>query len=278
MDESVLGTVEQDVPCRRCGYNVRGLAGDGHCPECHAPVSISLLGDLWAVIDPQWLNAVAKGCARLKQSATVLVWLGIIASVLERISKSPWLVAVFAVPVVYFIGATCHAAWMIATPHGAIFPDEPFHSSRRISRLCVVLLSLSLVLTIATMVADNGSLALKLALVGSPLGVVGAIGHWHWTRHMQRIAEIIDHPFVIQRAKLYRHWFLAGWVPFWIGAIGTAMLGPTEPMCLLIPGGLAVLAFGVLGAALPDYFSRKVEEYLQASEANWLHAEEMSRL
>ncbi len=94
---------------------------------------------------------------------------------------------------------------------------------------------------------------------------------------MQRIAEVIDNPFVIQRAKLYRHWFLIGWVPFWIGAVGTAMLGPTEPMCLLIPGGLAVLAFGVLGAALPDYFSRQLEEYRQASEANWVRAEELSR-
>src|SRR5688572_24850362 len=28
------GTVEEDVRCSQCGYNVRGLSHDGKCPEC----------------------------------------------------------------------------------------------------------------------------------------------------------------------------------------------------------------------------------------------------
>ena len=36
--------VESDVPCSRCGYNLRTLSSTGLCPECAAPVAESLQG------------------------------------------------------------------------------------------------------------------------------------------------------------------------------------------------------------------------------------------
>jgi len=35
------GRVETDLPCARCGYNLRTLAWDGKCPECATPVPAS---------------------------------------------------------------------------------------------------------------------------------------------------------------------------------------------------------------------------------------------
>jgi hypothetical protein len=34
--------VYHDLPCRRCGYNLRTLSRFGKCPECAEPVSASL--------------------------------------------------------------------------------------------------------------------------------------------------------------------------------------------------------------------------------------------
>jgi hypothetical protein len=33
---------DKDLPCIRCGYNLRGLKPDGNCPECGAPIRKSL--------------------------------------------------------------------------------------------------------------------------------------------------------------------------------------------------------------------------------------------
>jgi hypothetical protein len=39
---TVATRVEGDVPCGRCGYNLRTLAVEGVCPECAALVGESL--------------------------------------------------------------------------------------------------------------------------------------------------------------------------------------------------------------------------------------------
>ena len=38
-----------DLPCVRCGYNLRGLSIREHCPECDAPVRATIL----ALVDPR---------------------------------------------------------------------------------------------------------------------------------------------------------------------------------------------------------------------------------
>lgn len=64
--------VELDLPCYRCGYNVRGLAADGRCPECAAGVDETLRRDAsqraglpmpLAESDPRWVRTLARGSA-----------------------------------------------------------------------------------------------------------------------------------------------------------------------------------------------------------------------
>src|SRR5258706_15757786 len=58
-----LGTsgIAQDTPCRKCGYNLRGLSGDGRCPECGTSVGFSLQGDLLRFCDPSWVDTLRRG-------------------------------------------------------------------------------------------------------------------------------------------------------------------------------------------------------------------------
>lgn len=44
----VVGTDEplrSDLPCRACGYNLRGLVTSGRCPECGTAIGFSLHGE-----------------------------------------------------------------------------------------------------------------------------------------------------------------------------------------------------------------------------------------
>lgn len=61
------GTLEVDISCTRCGYNLRSLATDGQCPECNASVSASLSADRLMFSEPAWLSGIARGL-------TVILW------------------------------------------------------------------------------------------------------------------------------------------------------------------------------------------------------------
>jgi hypothetical protein len=55
MQPVVTGNVDADIPCRKCGYNLRGLAVDGRCPECATPVGVSINGELLRYSDPTFV-------------------------------------------------------------------------------------------------------------------------------------------------------------------------------------------------------------------------------
>ncbi len=84
MDETPTRTVElrRDVACSACGYNLRGLAVQGRCPECGQEVSVSLaeyvVPDAGAVaLDPAYRRRMAE--------AVVLALLGLGLALASRI-------------------------------------------------------------------------------------------------------------------------------------------------------------------------------------------------
>jgi len=74
LDATAGAVVDGDLPCFRCGYNVRGLASDGQCPECAASIAetlrrraAELTGRLLPLddSDPRWVRKLAWSCALL---------------------------------------------------------------------------------------------------------------------------------------------------------------------------------------------------------------------
>lgn len=55
------GRLRATLRCIPCGYNLRGLALDGVCPECGTPVRQSLLRDDLRLADPVWLRKIQRG-------------------------------------------------------------------------------------------------------------------------------------------------------------------------------------------------------------------------
>lgn len=54
-------TIDHNVSCARCGYNLRGVAVDEKCPECGTPIEYSRHGELLRYADRHWARQVQRG-------------------------------------------------------------------------------------------------------------------------------------------------------------------------------------------------------------------------
>jgi hypothetical protein len=55
------GAVAGDLPCCKCGYNLRGLRPADRCPECAASILTTVTGNLLRFADRKWLTRVDNG-------------------------------------------------------------------------------------------------------------------------------------------------------------------------------------------------------------------------
>ena len=113
-----------DLPCVRCGYNLRGLSIREHCPECDAPVRATIL----ALVDPRASELKPLRRPRLTgwglvlwSGAAVLAALGAWVIRLSELSLS-WLSVAWSpswAPV-FVVGMTllsCVGALVLLRPH-----------------------------------------------------------------------------------------------------------------------------------------------------------------
>jgi len=63
-----IDIIDRDLPCARCGYNLRGLAISGRCPECGTPVRCTT--------DGNWLRYTDSAHLRRLHRAITLVLVG----------------------------------------------------------------------------------------------------------------------------------------------------------------------------------------------------------
>lgn len=54
------GRLQEHIICRSCGYDLISMHKGQQCPECGAPVAISIGGDLLAYSQPDWTNHVGR--------------------------------------------------------------------------------------------------------------------------------------------------------------------------------------------------------------------------
>lgn len=78
IDATVVGpppVLNQDISCRKCGYNLRGLNSDARCPECGARVALSASDaeELLCHADPAWLRSVTRGVALMTGGVMLLL-------------------------------------------------------------------------------------------------------------------------------------------------------------------------------------------------------------
>lgn len=89
-----VATIDSDLPCGRCAYNLRGLTAQMTCPECGTPVSRSLQGNWLSLADPDWLNRLRLGVALKLWGMLAALVVGLGAAITMMAGAPPSLITI----------------------------------------------------------------------------------------------------------------------------------------------------------------------------------------
>lgn len=213
-----VGRVADDVPCRKCGYNLRGLGADGRCPECGAPVAVSLVGSLLRYSSPQWLRTLSRGAVLIICGFLVVVgtsfFVGVARS-LRFISAVALLRALGLVGhIVAFIGC-----WLITEPDPSGVGEDLYGTYRRLIR---VLLAVAIVDTAVTMSSPTTFLdSSQMLMVKSfriVAGLAAVVGYFAQLQYFGKLAERIPDFSLVRRARFLRITLPSSYLVYTLGS------------------------------------------------------------
>ncbi len=159
-DERTGRVIDRDVACASCGYNLRGLAPDGRCPECGAPIANSLRGNTLSSCDPRWLGRLRLGADLIRVGMIVSV--GLVLAVVITSGMPPlraWILLAFHV---IATGLMIAGTWLLTQPE---IREEAKSSGAKARRRCRTVVLLILL--------EDGYLI--TAVLINPVGVLTAL-------------------------------------------------------------------------------------------------------
>lgn len=229
------GAVSADVPCRKCQYNLRGLAVDGRCPECGTPVGLSTRGDYLRYSDPAWVASLRTGVQLMLWAIVVSILGAVVGGIVARAIGSRLLPTLIS-----SAGGLLSVAggWLLTTPDPSGLGEDRYGTSRKVIR---VTLAVGLVQQGLTFVQQTGTfppaINLLLTLTASGAALVGLVGTFATLHYLSKLALRIPDASLAERARSL------------VWAYGV-------PLGLLVLGGVvtALLLRGGLRGGLPPGF------------------------
>jgi hypothetical protein len=128
-----------DLPCIRCGYNLRTLRADGACPECGESIGRSTSGEFLRLAPPDWVHALAAGTLIVTLVLGGVIGIAVTA-LFERFLSTPSPLALFlscgsvlalAAPILLIMGTV---GMTIPDPSAEGRPEGL--TARRLARWC----------------------------------------------------------------------------------------------------------------------------------------------
>jgi hypothetical protein len=295
------GRIAEDLPCRACGYNVRGVAPEALCPECSTPVSRSIRSDLLQFGDPAWVERLARGmrwiiigllCGFVVQIAVAVLSTGLVTAGSLVHTAGMTAAALFGVglSVVLVTGV-----WWLTAPDPARAERERPLSARRLTRWCIAAQIAAVPLQVASPTgsvgipgsgAPPGGAFIALAVVGSALGIVVLVGYAAGFVYLGRLALRIPQPPLARQTRIVRWGYLISQslaaliaVLFlfvfvrMFGAGSPGGTGQTAVAVALAIGGCAItigsLVFGIWALVLLFKYAAAFREAASTAQESW---------
>jgi hypothetical protein len=195
-------SIEQDTPCRRCGYNLRGLSADGRCPECGTPVGFSLKGDLLRFCDPAWVDTLRRGVKCIVM-AVVLGIFGIAVAFAVGLgaSSSNAGIAIGGGTLVVAMILSAVGWWLLTQPDPSGLGEDQYGTARKLIRVSQVvgLLQIALGGLMSAMTFDDATMMAFQAVMVVAI-FVGVMGIFAECSYLDRLARRIPDDRLSSRA------------------------------------------------------------------------------
>lgn len=241
----VSPTLDHDLPCRQCGYNLRGLLETSRCPECGLPVVESIRAAGWSVIGERQMRRIRIG-ATICVVETVAAFLSgvCLTASIGRIEFSTFtVIASFLAGLPPFIFAA--GVWLLATPLNDDAPRRGFVTAGLLTRLCAVLAVIGWAIAI---------LSVALDLDDERLAQTGMIGfmsfavvcHFALLTHLLHLSQRVSNAALTGSLRFLRMAFACAYAALLAAYGATAIWGwPSIPGPVALLAGAAFVLFGV---------------------------------
>jgi hypothetical protein len=268
-----VAALDIDLPCRNCGFNLRGLSPDRACPECGTSIELSLREPLLRFAEPGWVRTLARGATWVLAGVLVGFIAGVAAAVVAAQGAVLPAVLIASVPQVpYVLGI-----WWLTSPEpGGLDGDDPV--SRAIARWGAV----TAVAIGAASIALINAPALTNQALDTVEGLAGTVAYFALLVYTRKLA------LRLPDARLAKHTRTVMWgivVSYGVIVVGAVVLGvlvatgPNSPggppnalvfatAVPLLIGGAGTLVFGIWSLVLLfQYRSRLTLAAEQAADA-----------
>lgn len=238
-----INLATDDVPCKNCGFNLRGLSEDGNCPECGASIWRSLQGNLLDYSSPAYVRSLHRGLnciliAALLNIAMAVVGMAIGIALAIAISSGAGgnaggantlatnnmlnaMLQLVSLPIAFL---SLFGWWLFSAPDPGQHVDDTGQTPRRIVRAAVITLAVfNVIATIAQfLVMAVPSISLAVGLFGLVAMAAVIAQFFAAMLYLRWMGSRIPDAVVVERSKLYM-WLLPVIFVVGICALG---LGP----------------------------------------------------
>lgn len=269
-----------DLPCRQCGYNVRGLAPGGVCPECGRRVALSLRGDLLRYSQPRWVRKLQRGVELLLLDVGLAMLAGGIGRVvgLTAWGKGNALLLTqmlhLAAAFLGFVGS-----WWLTEPDPGGVGEDDYGRIRKLIRVTLLLGAAQSVynLIITRAGATQPWALMSIQVINFALQIAAIVGLLATLQYLRRLSMRIPDLDIAGRARFLMYALgaccgvlkIAQAVLLLIGRFG----GPA-PVTIVIgsltgAAGLALVVFLVMGLFLLFNLRARFLEQAAMAEQVW---------
>jgi hypothetical protein len=158
-------SIAVDIPCCKCGYDLRGLETGSRCPECGTAVSTSLRGDSLFYGDPVWVNRLARG-AKLINAGLAVGILGFVLGVVIAFTIGRTVVPPDTIVAIISDLLLAAGSWLFTTRDPGGVGEDWYGPARKITRIMpligIIIASAAQFTVAVTSVSVGQSVSLKV--------------------------------------------------------------------------------------------------------------------
>ncbi len=282
------GRLQQDLPCVRCGYNLRGQFQYGNCPECETRVKRSLSGSLLRVAAPWWVSGLATGMLiiavwvsvmMLCQSIELLLFdrltenmvPGIDDAAIASVYRKTQLMRIIPAFLGFF------GVWQLtaADPIAINTTPRERQTVRLLARYAMAgtfaLLLLQVCVTFLYALTSEWIAGLQLVML-----IVGTVGLFMLFEYARRLALRLPNHQLARQTRLVMFGVIILWyltAPVAIGHAALAAIGIIQPLTISPHWGISIaiagLLFGTWAIVLAVWYRHDFNQAAIASEKTW---------